>query len=78
MGMEGVRADALGFALGRGTGQCSHYPWLPGRQSESWPHLPRGPDSLPNAEEADQPDEEKAEREVPFQSARVVDPRGQA
>ena len=41
-------------------------------------HLPRGLDTLPDAEEADQPDKEKAESKVPLQGARVVNSRRQA
>lgn len=41
-------------------------------------YLPCGVHTLPDAEEAHQPDEQQAEGQVPLERAGVVNPRGQA
>lgn len=47
-------------------------------RDRSTTHFARGLDALPDAEETDQPDEEKAESKVPLESAQFVDSRRQA
>lgn len=47
------------------------------RQGTESTHLACGSNTLPDAEKTDEPDQEEAEREVPFQTAWVVNSGGQ-